>query len=242
MSTSPVSYRLADSIAHITMDDGKANVMNERMQQAINAALDRAEADKAVVLLAGRGGFFSGGYDVAMFKRSREEVVRTVRAGGELATRLLSFPYPVVAACTGHAIAQGGFLLLGADVRIGARGAFKFGLNEVVIGLTIPHYGVEIARLRLTPPGFNYSCVTGAVYGPESAERFGFLDRLVAPEDVLRVAQEEALALTRVDMTAHAQTKARVRGTTLKLMREGLVQDFGNAADTAWLGGDRLAS
>src|SRR5262249_34109203 len=160
-----VTYRLTDGVATITMDDGKANVMNETMQDALNAALDRAESDQAVVLLAGRPGLFSGGYDMAMFKRSRAEIVRTIRSGGELVRRIASFPRPVVVACTGHAIAQGAFLLLAADARIGAQGAFKFGLNEVAIGLTIPHYGIEIARLKLTAPGFNHACVTGTLYG-----------------------------------------------------------------------------
>jgi enoyl-CoA hydratase len=225
-ASSLVTYALGDSIATITMDDGKANVMSERMQHALNEALDQAEADGAVVLLTGRSRIFSGGYDMAMFERSRDEIVRTLRAGGGLVERILGFPRPVVAACNGHAVAQGAFLLLAADVRIGAAGAFKIGLNEVVIGLTIPWYGVEIARLRLAAPWFNHATTTGVLYPPDEALVAGFLDRVVDPADVLTVAREEARRLTTIDMNAHAGTKQRVRGHALTTIREGIETEF----------------
>ncbi len=228
-ASSLVTYDLGDSIATITMDDGKANVMSERMQHALNEALDRAEADGAVVLLTGRARIFSGGYDMAMFERSRDEIVRTLRAGGELVQRILGFPRPVVAACNGHAVAQGAFLLLAADVRIGAAGAFKIGLNEVAIGLTIPFYGVEIARFRLSPPWFNHATTTGALYLPDQALVAGFLERVVDHPDVLTVAREEARRLTTIDMNAHAGTKQRVRGHALTTIRAGIESEF--AAD-----------
>ena len=228
-AASLVTYDLADSIATITMDDGKANLMSERMQAALNAAFDRAEADGAVVLLAGRTRIFSGGYDMAMFERSPDEIVRTIRAGGNLVQRILGFPRPVVAACTGHAVAQGAFILLAADVRIGAAGDFKIGLNEVAIGLTIPHYGVEIARFRLSAPWFNHATTTGALYPPDEARVAGFLDRVVEPSDVLTVARAEARRLTTIDAKAHAGTKQRVRRHALSAIREGIESEFASA-------------
>lgn len=222
-----VTYEYADSIAAITMDDGKANVMSEAMHGALNDALDRAEADGGVVLLTGRARMFSGGYDRAMFTRSQAETVRTIRAGGELVQRLLGFPRPVVAACNGHAIAQGAFLLLATDVRIGAAGDFKIGLNEVAIGLTIPFYGVEVARFRLTPPGFNHATTTGTLYPPGEALTAGFLDRVVDEAALLTTARAEARRLTTIDMSAHAATKQRVRRHALAAIREGHESEFG---------------
>ncbi len=221
-----VRYHSADGVATITMDDGKANVMSEAMQRALNEALDRAETAGAVVLLTGRARIFSGGYDMAMFNRSRGEIARIFKAGGELVLRLLSFPTPVVIACNGHAVAQGAFLLLAGDVRIGAAGAFKIGLNEVAIGLTIPHYGVEIARARLSAPWFNHATTTGTMYGPNDAARAGFLDRVVEAADVLTAARETADQLTKIDGAAHAGTKMRVRHPALIAMREGIVTEF----------------
>ena len=221
-----LSYELADQIATITMDDGKANVMSEQMQAELGAALDRAEADRAVVLLTGRARIFSGGYDLGMFGRTRDELVRTLRAGGGLVERILGFPRPVIAACNGHAIAQGAFLLLACDVRIGAAGEFKIGLNEVVNGLTIPWYAIEVSRFRLTPPWFNHATTTGTLYPPTDALAAGFLDRIVDHSEVVASAREEAKRLTAINMTAHYGTKQRVRGHVLKVIREGIDSEF----------------
>ncbi len=219
MTDTLVTYDLADGVATVTMDDGKANVMSLAMLTALLDALDRAEDDEAVVLLSGRERMFSGGYDLAMFDRPAEEIARTLRAGGDVVHRMLGFPMPIVVACTGHAVAQGSFLLLAADVRIAGTGNAKFGLNEVMIGLTIPHYGIEAARHRLSPPWFNRATTTGILIGPDEALAAGFVDRLVEPADVEAEARAEAERLTAVDRAAHAATKQRVRGAVLDEIR-----------------------
>ena len=230
---SPVSYECSDAIARITMDDGKANVMSMKMQEDLARAFDRAEADKAVVLFAGRERMFSGGYDMAMFRTEREQIVATLRAGGNLVHRILSFPYPVVAACSGHAVAQGAFLLLAADLRIGTIGEFKIGLNEVTIGLTIPHYGVEVARHRLSPAAFDLSAGTGKLWGPAEARDAGFLDQLVEAGDLQSTALAAARDLTRIDMGAHRGTKLRVRAGVIAAVRAGIDEELGGAQTEA---------
>ncbi|MEV0712010.1 crotonase/enoyl-CoA hydratase family protein [Nocardia aurea] len=223
-----VGYTREGAVATIAMDDGKANVMSENMIRELTAALAQAEADRAVVVLTGRPRLFSAGYDLAMFGRDPEEVVRTLRAGGELVHRLLGFPYPVIAACAGHAIAQGAFVLLATDVRFGVAGDFKIGLNEVAIGLTIPHYGVETARHRLTAPGFDRAAGTGALFAPVQARELGFLDVVVEDEDALRTGvYAEAERLAGLDMAAHLGTKTRVRAAVLAAVRSGIDTEFG---------------
>ncbi len=219
MTDTLVTYDLADGVATVTMDDGKANVMSLAMLTALLDALDRAQDDEAVVVLSGRERMFSGGYDLAMFDRPAEEIARTLRAGGDVVHRMLGFPMPIVVACTGHAVAQGSFLLLAADVRIAGTGNAKFGLNEVMIGLTIPHYGIEAARHRLSPQWFNRATTTGVLIGPDDALAAGFVDRLVEPQDVLTEARAEAARLTAVDRDAHRATKLRVRGALLAEIR-----------------------
>ena len=223
-----VSYESSDRVATLTMDDGKANVMSLAMLSALHAAFDRAaaDADADAVLLAGRPGMFSGGYDLAMFKTGRDPIQRTLRAGGELIYKLLGFPKPIVAACAGHAVAQGAFTLLGADVRIGVTGAKKIGLNEVVIGLTVPHYGIEVARMRLATPWFNHALVTGAFYDPPGALAAGFFDQVVAPEALAATARAEALRLAGLNLAAHHATKLRVRAPALAAMRAGIDEEF----------------
>jgi enoyl-CoA hydratase len=226
MTDNRVSYELNEGIAHIHMDDGKANVMTEDMLKALLGAFDRAESDAAVVLLSGRERMFSGGYDLKMFSEPPATIVRVLRLGATLVARMADFPLPVLSACTGHAVAQGAFTLLASDVRFGTAGPFKLGLNEVVIGLTIPHYGVEIARMRLSPSWFQHATITGALYSPEEALRAGFLDALYPAEELMARAKEEAQRLRKLNMPAHVGTKRRVRAAALKLIRDSIDQEL----------------
>lgn len=224
--TEKLRYELKEGIAHVHMDDGKANVMTRDMLEALLGAFDRAEADGAVVLLTGRERVFSGGYDLKMFSESPEVIVSTLRLGATVVARMADFPFPVVAVCAGHAVAQGAFTLLAADVRLGADGPFKLGLNEVVIGLTIPHYGVEIARSRLSPSYFQHATITGAMYAPEEAVRAGFLDAVYPAEQLAACALGEAQRLRKLNMDAHAGTKRRVRADVLKRIRDSIDQEL----------------
>jgi enoyl-CoA hydratase len=227
MTTSNLlSYALSDSIATLTMDDGKANVMSGAMLAELATAFDRAEREASVVVLTGKKGLFSGGYDMAMFGSPQAEIARVIRAGGELVYRILSFPKPVLIACSGHAVAQGAFILLAGDVRIGVSGDRKIGLNEVAIGLTIPFYGIEVARQRLSPSWFNHACITAALYDPETARTAGFLDQVVAPEELATVTALEARRLAALNTGAHAAVKLRVRKAALMAMRAGIDAEF----------------
>jgi enoyl-CoA hydratase len=226
-----VTYRLADGIAEIAMDDGKANVISPGMIAELHAAFDRAEADGAVVVLSGRPGIFSGGFDLNVLRAGSDESIAMVRGGFELAERVLSFPLPVVIACTGHAVAMGVFLLLSGDYRIGAGGAYRITANEVAIGLTMPLAAVEILRQRLAPSYFNRAVMIAEPFWPETAVEAGFLDRVVEPGEVLAAARAIAESLRGLDMRAHAATKLRARQQTLQAIRAGIEADF--AAATA---------
>jgi enoyl-CoA hydratase len=148
----PVSYSLEGTIATVTMDDGKVNALSIATLTALHEALDQAERDGAVVLLSGRDGYLSAGFDLKVFAAGGDEVLEMLRLGATLYERMLSHPTPVVLACTGHAVAAGAFLTLAADARIGANGPFQIGMNEVRIGLTMPWFAIELARHRLHRP------------------------------------------------------------------------------------------
>ena len=222
------SYDLADGIATITLDDGKANALSEAMIASIGEQLDRAEADGAVVVLTGREQRFSAGFDL---RTEAEGWPAMLAAGARLAERLLTFPRPTVVACTGHAIAMGAFVLLSADVRIGARGAFRLGLNEVAIGLTLPWFGIELARHRLARPYFDRCTITGALLGPDEAQAAGFLDRVVDPGELRDAARDAARELSQVDANAHTATKLRVREQAVAGVRDGIDRITGSGRE-----------
>lgn len=220
-----VRYRLEGPVATITMDDGKVNALSPTMLGAVDAALDRAEKDAAIVLLTGREGVFSAGFDLRVLRSGKLAAIGMVRSGFELAARVLAHPRPVVMACNGHAMAMGGFLLLAGDYRIGVSGPFKLVVNEVAIGLTMPRAGVEICRQRLAPAHFHRAVLLSEVYGPEESIEAGFLDRVVAAEDLVRVAHEHATSLAKLDLAAHAATKIRARKASIDTIRASIIAD-----------------
>jgi enoyl-CoA hydratase len=220
-----VSYQLDGSVATITMDDGKVNALSLAMLTELNAALDRAISDGAVVVLTGREGVFSAGFDLAVLRAGGPDAVAMIRGGFELAQRTLSFPTPVLIACTGHAVAMGVFLLLSADYRVGVAGPFRITANEVAIGLTMPLAAIEICRQRLAPAHFNRAVIIADVFSPDDAIAAGFLDRVVPATELADAARTVAGLLAKLDMNAHAATKLRARDGTLKAIRAAIEAD-----------------
>lgn len=221
-----VSYHLQEKVATITMDDGKANVVSVPMLAELNAALDQAVKDKAVVLLTGRDGTFSAGFDLRTLYAGGEDALKMLTGGFRLAQRLISFPRPVVIACSGHALAMGVFLVLCGDYRIGADGPYKIGANEVAIGLSVPRAAIEICRDRLTPSHFNRSVLNANIYRPVEAISAGFLDKVVIQEELQMVAHRVASEYARLDMPAYEETKTRVRERLYKQLRTAIGADY----------------
>lgn len=220
-----VTYELADGIATIAMDDGKVNVLSVAMLQAVADALTRAASDGAVVVLTGRPGRFSGGFDLGAMNNP-DEALGMVRGGFELAERLLMYPRPVVVACTGHAIAMAAFLLLTGDYRVGADGDFRITANEVAIGLTLPYAAIELCRYRLTRRDTVKALVTAHVYSPSDAVGAAFLDEVVPPDRLAERAREIAAGLTVLNAGAHTATKQRVHEPVLNALRAAIDSEF----------------
>lgn len=222
----PVRYELSDAVASITMDDGKANALTAERFSQLNDALDRAEADQAGVVLAGRQGRFSGGFDLKVLTAGGSEAPPLLRAGFELAYRLLSFPQPVVIACTGHAYAMGSFLLLSGDYRVGiAGGDYRITANEVAIGMVLPRAAIEVCRQRLTRAHFDRAVILAEIFSPEAAVEAGYLDAVVPEADLLDAAHRKAVELMALHIPAHKATKLRARAEMLAALQSAIETD-----------------
>jgi len=220
-----IAYHLEDGIATLTLNNGKVNAISPDVIVAFNAALDQAVADRAVVIITGQPGILSGGYDLKVMTAGPKEAVSLVASGSTLARRLLSHPFPVVVACPGHAVAKGAFLLLSADYRIGVEGPFTIGLNEVQIGMTMHHAGIELARDRLRKSAFHRSVINGEMFNPQSAVDAGFLDKVVSTDELQDAALEAARQLKKINMTAHKNTKLKVRKALLDALDSAILLD-----------------
>lgn len=220
-----ISVESGNGVAWIGLDDGKVNAMSIEMLADIAAALDRAEKEGAIVVLTGREGIFSAGFDLPTFSRGLDVTVEMMSAGAKLIQRLLSFPRPVVTVCTGHAYPMGAFLMLAADVRLCAEGSWRIGMNEVAIGLTVPKFAIELARHRLTPPGFA-RITTGIMFDPFEAMQMGYLDRVVPADQLNEALARELERLRALDMSHFVPTKIRINEQVLRAVETALDQEI----------------
>jgi enoyl-CoA hydratase len=220
----PVRYELEGGVARITLDDGKVNAMSLSTLEALHSAFDRAAADDAVVLLtSGRERIFSAGFDLKVFAAGNPEAsLAMVRAGAELALKLLGHPAPVVTVCAGDAYPMGAFLILASDVRIGVAGPHRIGFNEVAIGIAVPSFALALGRYRLAPAWLDRTAVMGEMYSFSDAVTAGFLDRLVAPADFEAEVSKSLDHALRIHRGPHAVVKSRLRQPTMKAMREAI--------------------
>ena len=220
-----VSYSQLDGVATLTLAHGKVNAVSPGVIAEFNAALDQAEADGAVVILTGQPGILSGGYDLKVMMSGPQAALDLVASGSTLAGWMLAHPQPIIVACSGHAVAKGAFLLLSADYRIGVEGAFSIGLNEVQIGMTMHHAGIELARDRLRKSAFSRSVINGELFNPQDAVDAGFLDKVVPAEQLLASALAVAQQMKKINMTAHKNTKLKVRKAMLESLDKAIEMD-----------------
>ncbi|CAL2077418.1 Enoyl-CoA hydratase [Tenacibaculum dicentrarchi] len=223
-----IDYTSEENYVIITLNNGKVNAISHEVIDSLNQLLDKAEAQKKVVILTGQPGIFSAGYDLKSMTTSPESALKLVTKGSKLSHRMLSFPTPIITACTGHAIAKGAFLLLSADYRLGAEGNFKIGFNEVLIGMTMHNAGVQIAKGRLTPNYVNRSVNNAEMYSPKDAVTAGFLDKIVPEIQVLPTAIKIAEMFAKLNLKAHHQTKLKVRKTALRSLKKAIKKDAEN--------------
>ena len=228
MADSPINLRKEGNISIITIDDGKANVFGVPMTSALSAALDEIDTKEGAVVIEGREGIFSAGFDLNVMNSGDPDAQREMRLGGvNVALKAMDFPRPIVAAVTGHAVAMGAIFTCGLDWRIGARGNFKHGLNEIKDGLALPMFGVELPRFRLNPTRFQEAVMRSTIYSPDDAVAVGFLDEVVDAERCREAAFEKAQELAALlPSPGYGVTKIRDRGPTKRLIEDNLEADL----------------
>ncbi len=216
-----VSIEQQGRVLVAVMDDGNANALSTGLSGELSAVIDQAEADDGIgaVVLAGRPGRFCAGFDLGVMGSGDLDAAATmVSAGGALVAKIYGAGVPVVAACTGHAVAAGALLLLGCDHRVGPDAEVKIGLNEVAIGLTLPDWAMAIAAERLSRRHLQASVVNAKLVDGCGAVDAGFLDVAVEPDAVLDTAIADATALAELDPRAYAGTVKALRTPVLERM------------------------
>ena len=209
MTNSFATLSQEEEISIITLDDGKANVFSEEMTQAINDCLDKVPTDSGSLIITGRPGMFSAGFDLKVIASGDVPKIKKMSLSGfKLLSRIFSFPRPVVAACSGHGIALGTFLLCCCDYRIGIKGEFLLGANEMKTNMVIPTPILELIKFRISP-SHKYRSILGAeMYQLEKAIDAGLMDQVEEAETLMDAAIEKAKDLATMGHPSYTLTKA----------------------------------
>ncbi len=187
--------------------------------------LSYAEDIKAVVL-TGSGGNFSSGGDVRdiigpLTEMDMSGLLRFTRMTGDLVKAMRACPQPVVAAVDGVCVGAGAALAMASDVRLGTPGA-EVAFLFARVGLAGCDMGACAMLPRIIGQGRASELLfTGRSMPADEAERWGFFNRLVAPDDLLDEATALATNLAKGPNFAHGMTKTMLN------------QEWNMALDTA---------
>ncbi len=217
---------VSEGIRILRLDHGKPNSVSAAVANEFIAALDAAEKETNAIILTGRPGMFSAGFDLPTMGEGPVAAAEMVKAGGQLLMKIYNHPKPIVAACSGHAIAMGIFTVMACDYRLGARGAFKLGANETAIGMTLPIFAIELARTCLSKRHYDRAIVQSTIYDPEGAVDAGMLDELVEADELESKALEVAARLGALKQPAFRNNKRLAHGPTVEHILSTLDADM----------------
>jgi enoyl-CoA hydratase len=208
MSVKLATLTSEDDISIITLDDGKANVFSPDMIQDVNECLDKVPLESGALIITGRQGMFSAGFDLKIISAGDIQATMGMSLSGfKLLSRLFSFPRPILAACSGHGIALGTFLLCCCDYRIGVKGDFMIGANEMRTNMVIPIPILELINHRISS-SHKYRAILGAeMYSIENGIDAGLIDEVVDPGNLMETAMLKAKDLASMGHPSYTLTK-----------------------------------
>jgi crotonobetainyl-CoA hydratase len=209
------------SILEITIDRPKANAIDAATSRALGGCFttfrDDPELRVAVVTGAGER-FFSGGWDL---KAAAEGEAEDWGDGGFAGlTERFDLDKPVIAAVNGYAAGGGFELALACDLIVASRSATFF-LPEVNLGFVADAGGVLRLPRRLPRALAMELLLTGRRMGAEEAARWGLVNQVVEPTDLLPAARELAERVAAAAPLAVRATKAIVTATEDRSIEDG---------------------
>jgi len=213
-----MKYTLKDNIATLSFDDGKVNVVGHQFIDDMYEGLEKAQTEASAVMITGKNGIFSAGFDLKELQKGEKESSALVGRGLELLTRLFSHKQPTVAVCDGHAAGMGAFILLASDTRIGSLGDYKVTLPETSIGMPFTDTLTALVHARISSRYQTMTMIQSHSLTPELAVEAGFLDLVVPQEQLLIQATMYAQGLAKLPAKYYEINKLDLRAKTLEKM------------------------
>ena len=197
-----------NDISIIKLDDGKANAFSYDMLSQVNELLKKVPRDSGALVITGREGLFSGGFDLkTLATGDMEKITKMVLLGYRLLLELFSFDRPIVAAVSGHSIALGLFVTCSADYRIAIDGKYVCQANEVRNNMDIPTQIMEIIRARVNKKYFYSAVYHSDAYSVQDSIEVGYIDEVVSEDQFMKRVMEKAKELATLPHPFYANTK-----------------------------------
>ena len=213
-----------NDISIIKLDDGKANAFSYDMLSQVNELLTKVPRDSGALVITGREGLFSGGFDLkTLATGDMEKITKMVQSGYRLLLELFSFDRPIVAAVSGHSIALGLFVTCSADYRIAIDGKYICQANEVRNNMDIPTQIMEIIRARVNKKYFYSAVYHSDAYPVQDSIEVGYIDEVVSEDQFMQRVMEKAKELATLPHPFYANTK--------KTAQDEARQKIGDAID-----------
>ena len=208
MTDSIATLSKENDISIIRRDDGKANAFSYNMLSQVNDLLKKVPRDSGALVITGREGLFSGGFDLkTLATGDMEKITKMVQLGYRLLLELFSFDRPIVAAVSGHSIALGLFVTCSADYRIAIDGKYVCQANEVRNNMDIPTQIMEIIRARVNKKYFYSAVYHSDAYSVQDSIEVGYIDEVVSEDQFMKRVMEKAKELATLPHPFYANTK-----------------------------------
>ena len=209
-----IKVTIKDRLAIITLNRGKSNALNREMITELDDILKSIGADPAIggVMIAGQENFFSAGLDlIELYTYSEEEAKSFWDLFLRFIANITAFSKPMVAAINGHSPAGGCVIAMACDTRVMAEGKFIIGLNEVPVGIIVPHSIFELYSFWIGKANATRSLLEGKLFSPEEALAIGLVDEVVKQESILTAAERRIRKYMAFESNTWQQSKFNIR-------------------------------
>ena len=214
-----------DDVSVISLDDGKVNVFSIEMLEAINNCLNDVPKDSGSLVIKGKEGIFSAGFDLKTFASGdMEKISKMSDLGMRFMYDIFTFPRPVIAALSGHTIAMGLFVACGCDYRIGLKGDFVTQANEVRNNMDIPTSIMQIAASRISKKHAYSVLLHADPYPFPKAVDAGIIDELVDESDFEARVMEKAIDLATLGHPHYEKTKNAYIADDIKIIKPLIIK------------------
>ena len=217
MTRKLATLKQINDISIITLDDGKANAFSYEMIATLNDLLEQVPRDAGSLIITGREGIFSGGFDLkTLATGDMQKINQMAQLGYRLLLELFSFERPIIAAVSGHSIALGLFVTCCADYRIAIDGQYICQANEVRNHMDIPTQIMEILKARVNKNYFYPAVYHSDAYSMRDSIAVGYIDEVVPEGTFMDRVMAKAEELSSLPHPYYINTKKFAQGDVIE--------------------------